>query len=170
MTMGTWLMIGAFIILVLFTQMGHRRFTVRNALQPFVIAGVMAYMYLRNIPTSPPNLLFIGVCICIGIAFGLWMLATIHVERGPDGRAYTRARWMYLLAWMFALGSRVVFAYAAKDWIPTQFYHFMQAHHFAFSVIGPAFVCMTLAMIVVRTLGILFRLQTARLNSVELGN
>lgn len=66
--------------------------------------------------------------------------------------------------WVVGLGWRVVLAYIAEDWYPQQFIDFMVSNHLDFNVIAPAFVLFTIAMVVIRTLGIVIKIQRYRTN------
>lgn len=159
MSTSSWIMIGAFIAMALFTQFGWRRFTIRNVILPFVIVGIVCFSYLRTIPTGNPDLVSMGLCTLLGVAFGVLMLWSIRVKKDEDGAVKVYSGVAYLALWITAMGLRVLFAYYAQYWGRQQFGEFMFSHHISISVIAPAFVFMTLAMVLVRTIGVSLRVR-----------
>lgn len=162
MTTQTWLIICAFIGMVVLTQLGWRKYTIRNFIQPFALTGVIGFMYIRSIPLAPADVIALGLCGAIGMVFGLLMLMSVKVRRDTDGRVYIFSGLLYLLLWLCALGMRVMFANFAQYWYPQQFYQFMVSHNVSFSVIAPAFIFMTITMILVRSIGLTMRVRVTR--------
>jgi hypothetical protein len=162
MTTQSWIIIGAFVAMVVFTQLGWRKFSARNFIQPFLIVGVVSYLYLRSVPTDSPDVVAMLVCTVIGFLFGLLMVFSIRVRRDANRVIRTWCGPVYLTLWIIALGMRVLLAYMAQDWYPHQFYQFMVSNHLSFTVIAPAFIFMTMGMILIRTLGVILKVRSVR--------
>jgi membrane protein CcdC involved in cytochrome C biogenesis len=163
----TWLMIGAFLAVVLLTQIGRKEFTFRRALLPFIICGITVYLFVKEIPTSGSNMTALIIMTIVGMILGGIMLFTVKVEFDSDNKAYVIAGIPYLSLWILGLGWRVVLAYYAQDWYPQKFIHFMISNHLDPNVIAPAFVLFTIAMVVVRTIGIVIKIQRCKRNLQE---
>jgi membrane protein CcdC involved in cytochrome C biogenesis len=157
-------MIGVFLAMVLLTQIGRKEFTTRNAVLPFIVCAISAYLFVEKIPTSGSNMVALLTMTAAGMILGWLMLFTVKVECDSDNKAYVIAGIPYLSLWIIGLGWRVVLAYYAQDWYPQQFIHFMVSNHLDPNVIAPAFVLFTIAMVVVRTIGILIKIKRYKSN------
>ncbi|MED1107976.1 hypothetical protein [Bacillus paramycoides] len=164
MNTQTWIMIGVFLAMVLVTQMGRKEFTTRNAVLPFILCAVSAFLFIEKIPTSGSNMVALIIMTIAGMIMGWLMLFTVKVECDSDNKAYVIAGIPYLFIWIIGLGWRVVLAYYAQDWYPQKFIDFMVSNHLDPNVIAPAFVLFTIAMIVVRTIGITIGIRKNRPN------
>lgn len=160
----TWIMIGVFLAMVLVTQIGRKEFTTRNAVLPFILCAISAFLFIEEIPTSGSNMVALITMTVAGMILGGLMLFTVKVECDSDNKAYVIAGIPYLSLWIIGLGWRVVLAYFAEDWYPQQFRDFMVSNHLDPNVIAPAFVLFTIAMIVVRTIGITIGIRKNRPN------
>lgn len=163
----TWIMIGVFLAIVLFTQIGRKEFTTRNAVLPFIVCAISGFLFVEKIPTSGSNMVALIIMTVAGMILGWIMLFTVKVECNSDNKAYVIAGIPYLSLWILGLGWRVVLAYYAQDWNPQQFIHFMVSNHLDPNVIAPAFVLFTIAMVVVRTIGIVIKIQRCKRNLQE---
>ncbi|WGD97891.1 hypothetical protein [Bacillus safensis] len=157
----TWLIMGTIFLVVLFTQFGRKKFTVRNAILPFIICGIVIKMYVKDIPTSGNDIVALGLMIAAGILFGILILFTVKIE-WSEGKAFTIAGIPYLLLWIIGLGWRIVLTNYAEHWNPQRFMEFMITHKLDIDIIPPAFIFFTLAMFTTRILGIFIRLQLSR--------
>ncbi|WP_439876758.1 hypothetical protein ACSLGG_29985 (plasmid) [Bacillus mycoides] len=168
MNTQAWIMIGAFLTIVLLTQIGRKVFTTTKAVLPFILCGISVYLFVEEIPTSGSNMTALIIMTMVGMIMGGIMLFTVKVEYGSDNKAYVTAGIPYLCLWIIGLGWRVVLAYVATDWYPQQFIDFMVSNHLDFNVIAPAFVFFTIAMVVIRTIGIVIRIQRYRKNQKQI--
>lgn len=156
MTTGTWVMLGAILLMVV-RQLGWRNLTRRSMILPYLILAVMCVMYMRNIPTSNPNIWAMVISVVVGCLFGIGLTFTVKIRKLAHEGTQLKTGAMYLLLWVVAMGGRVVIAYMATNWDRVGFYHFMMSHHLSYNVIGPAFMLMTIAMIIVRSAGTAIR-------------
>ena len=158
MTMESWILIIALLLLVVFRQLGEREFTFRSVLLPFIICGIFAYKYLGSIPTDKNDIIVLVIMTLLGAVFGLLMTASVKTKI-KDNKRYTICGVTYLLLWIVGLGWKIIFSYYAQDWYPETFGKFMITHHLSFNVIGPAFIFFTFTMIIVRVVGVLVKFK-----------
>ncbi|GMG73325.1 hypothetical protein LCM14_05670 [Priestia aryabhattai] len=166
MDIQTWIIIGAFFLVVLLKQFGRKKFSIRNAIWPFIISGIIIKLYVKDIPTSGNDIVGLGLMIAAGILFGIAILFTVKVE-WAEGKAFTIAGIPYLLLWILGLGWRLLLSNYAEHWNPQGFMKFMITHKLDVDIIAPAFISFTIAMFVTRTLGIALRLQMIRKKSTS---
>lgn len=166
MNTQTWIIMGAFFLVVLLTQFGRKKFSIRNTIWPFLISVIIIKLYVKDIPTSGNDIVALGLMIAAGILFGIVILFTVKVE-WSEGKAFTIAGIPYLLLWILGLGWRILLANYAEHWDPQGFMKFMITHKLDVDIIAPAFIFFTIAMFVTRTLGIILRLQMSRKKSTS---
>lgn len=160
----TWIIMGAIFLVVLLTQFGRKKFTIRNAILPFIICVFVVFKFVKDIPTSGNNIAALAIMIAAGILFGLLILTTVKVE-WSDGKAFTIAGMPYLILWIIGLGWRIILANYAEHWNPQGFMNFMITNKLSADVIPAAFIFFTIAMFAIRILGIVLRLQMSRKKS-----
>jgi DMSO/TMAO reductase YedYZ heme-binding membrane subunit len=93
------------------------------------------------------------------------MLMTITVERDPaTGKAYTRAGWPYLMIWFGVLGGRLIFVWAVQHvgWFGRVVGEFLRHNHIGTGAVTAFFVLMALAMVLVRSIGLGYRVLVRR--------
>ncbi|WP_344565353.1 hypothetical protein [Streptomyces axinellae] len=100
--------------------------------------------------------------LAAGLLFGLASVALIQVRRDPaDSRLVTVAGWPYAALWTAAMALRMGFAYGSTHWFTHALATFSVQHQVPAATYGTAFVLMVLAMITVRTAGVLIRARLA---------
>ncbi|MGW7514672.1 hypothetical protein ACWGJ2_03665 [Streptomyces sp. NPDC054796] len=86
----------------------------------------------------------------------------IQVRRDPaDSRLVTVAGWPYAALWTAAMALRLGSAYGSTHWFTDALATFSVQHQVPAATYGTAFVLMVLAMIAVRTVGVLVRARLA---------
>lgn len=159
MTSSTWVEIGVIAAIILLTQFGRRRVNPIRMALPFIILAFVGFKYLKTIPMSGNNFPVLLISAALGIVFGLLLLTSMRVGRDENGKFFTQSGILYLIIWLIAFGIRIGFIEVAEHY-PQQFYQFMTTHHLSISVIGPAFIFMTIAMFLVRIIGVLLRMRS----------
>ncbi|MFI6597903.1 hypothetical protein ACIBHX_16720 [Nonomuraea sp. NPDC050536] len=155
---------GAFLLLVLFTQMGRHRILWWRLLLSF---GALAYFgptYLGDVRFEGGTLWLAVWGTLIGVALGVALVANMRVERA-DGKWYTVAGWPYLGIWVVSLLGRIAFVYGAEysPGFRQSLGEFMADHHIADPGAWAAFfVLMAFAMLIVRTAGVGVRLMISK--------
>ncbi|MGL4656541.1 MAG: hypothetical protein ACRCWM_11795 [Sarcina sp.] len=153
MTMESWIIILVLLAVVVFRQMGERRFTIKSILIQVATLGYFTYTYVKEIPTGGINTEILVGAVAVGIIFGILMLmATKRYKK--DGQNIVKSGIPYLALWIIGLGSKVVLVEYITKWEPMKAGMFIMQHHINPNVIGPAFMFFTIAMILVRTIGI----------------
>lgn len=170
MSISDYLLYTALFAAILATQLGTRRPDLKRLILPVVIVGGIGAKYLKDLPAGGTAQLLLIAGAGVGLVFGLASVALIKVRKDDrDGRLVTVAGWPYAAVWTLALIMRLGFAYGSTHWFARQIADFSIAHHVPSTTYGTAFVLMVLAMIIVRTAGVLLRARGVQA-AIEPGN
>ncbi|MGW8376293.1 hypothetical protein [Streptomyces sp. ODS28] len=162
MSLSDYLLYTGVFVAILATQLGTRRPDARRLLLPVGIVAGVGFKYLKEIPSGSTAHLIEAAGLAVGLLFGLASLALIQVRRDPDdSRLVTVAGWPYAALWTVAMALRMGFAYGSTHWFTSDLMTFSMRHHVPAETYGTAFVLMVLAMILVRTAGVLLRARLA---------
>jgi len=168
-SLSDYLLYTGLFIAILATQLGTRRPDARRLLLPVAIVAGVGFKYLKEIPSGSTAHLIEAAGLAAGLLFGLVSIALIQVRRDPDdARLITVAGWPYAALWTVAMVLRLGFAYGSTHWFPHALATFSIQHRVPVAAYGTAFVLMVLAMIIVRTAGVLVRARRAGA-TVDLG-
>ncbi|MBO8187266.1 hypothetical protein [Streptomyces spirodelae] len=169
MSLGDYLLYTGLFLVILATQLGTRRPDARRLLLPVAIVAGVGFKYLKEIPPGSTAHLIEAAGLAVGLLFGLASIALIQVRRDPaDSRLVTVAGWPYAALWTAAMVLRLGFAYGSTHWFGHALATFSTRHQVPAATYGTAFVLMVLAMITVRTVGVLVRARLAGA-TVDLG-
>ncbi|UNZ18430.1 hypothetical protein [Streptomyces sp. 891-h] len=158
MSLGDYLLYTGLFLAILATQLGTRRPDARRLLLPVGIVAGVGFKYLKDIPSGATAHLIEAAGLAVGLLFGLASIALIRVHRDPaDSRLVTVAGWPYAALWTAAMVLRLGFAYGSTHWFTHALATFSTRHQVPAATYGTAFVLMVLAMITVRTVGVLIR-------------
>ncbi|CAM2942048.1 DUF1453 family protein [Paenibacillus taichungensis] len=162
MTTSMWVqMIIMFAVLVL-TSIGRKPVRYYRLLLPFVIMGYYAAKFLKDMTFTGNNVLFLLVAVIVGALFGIIVLGITRMEfDATAGKWYTRVGIGSVVVWGAAFLLRII----PVEWIthhPQQAYQYAIEHQLDLQNIGPAFIFMTAAMVLVRVAGILFRSRVSK--------
>ncbi|MGW5017490.1 hypothetical protein [Streptomyces cacaoi] len=158
MSLGDYLLYTGLFIAILATQLGTRQPDARRLLLPVAIVAGVGFKYLKEIPSGSTAHLIEATGLAVGLLFGLASIALIDVRRDPaDSRLITVAGWPYAALWTVAMALRMGFAYGSTHWFTHALVTFSTEHHVPAATYGTAFIFMVLAMITVRTAGVLIR-------------
>ncbi|MGV2885826.1 hypothetical protein [Paenibacillus taichungensis] len=154
-------MIIMFAVLV-FTSIGRKPVRFYRLLLPFVIMGYYAAKFLKDMTFTGNNVLFLLVAVIVGALFGMIVLGITRMEfDATAGKWYTRVGIGSVVVWAVAFLLRIV----PVEWIthhPQQAYQYAIEYQLDLQNIGPAFILMTAAMVLVRVAGILFRSRVSK--------
>jgi hypothetical protein len=138
---------------VLITQLGEHALTWRRMLLPLGVAVLVGRQYLQSIPTVGGNLDFAVIGAAFGAACGVLAASLVSLQRNPvTGWINTKAGMAYAAVWVAILGGRLGFAYLATHNWRDMVGQFSMDHAITASGWTAAFVLMTLAMVLARTL------------------
>jgi hypothetical protein len=156
MNASTWVEIAVIISITLYNQMGKRKMNAFRTIIPIAVALLVGNKYLHDVPVGGANSVLLVISVVAGILFGGLLVLTTKIGRDSSGALYTHAGLPYLMVWILELGSRLAFAYYANQY-PASVGHFFISLHISPNIIGPAFMLMTMTMLVVRVSGIFMR-------------
>lgn len=162
MSLSDYLLYTGLFIAILATQLGTRRPDARRLLLPVAVVAGVGFKYLKEIPAGSTAHAIEAAGLAVGVLFGLASIALIQVRRDPaDSRLVTVAGWPYAALWTLAMALRMGFAYGSTHWFGHDLATFSIEHQVPYATYGTAFVLMVLAMILVRTVGVLVRARRA---------
>jgi hypothetical protein len=90
-------------------QVRGRRLTFRSLLLPVGIVVLVAYQYLRGVPTAGNDLILVGLAAGLGITLGLLTGWFTSVRPGPDGYPFAKAGAAAAVLWVVGVGTRFAF-------------------------------------------------------------
>lgn len=154
----------ALMVYMIASQVGVRPLSAARLWRPALIFAAVSAFTLRGVDLSGGAGLLAALGLGLGTVFGLLAAAFMRVEERA-GRAFTVAGWPYALVWVVSMGGRVVFGLLATSDGPVQdaVVRFSMDHHIS-GATGwtTAFLLMTAAEVLVRTLLVLTRARRAR--------
>lgn len=147
------ILFGGLAVFIIATQLGRHTLSPRRFLLPLVAVVVVAFTYLKGVPTVGGDLPFEIVCALIGAAFGLLAASLVHVERDArTGKLVTQAGIAYAAVWAFVFGGRLAFGWAASNVWQSAVVRFSIDHAITGAAAWTAaFVLMAIAMVATRT-------------------
>lgn len=145
--------------IVIATQVGRRRLSLRRLLLPFLAVGIVGYHYLHAVPTVGGDLDFEISLSLAGVLCGFLAAGLMNVERDEQtGRFVTQAGFTYAALWAIVFGGRLAFAWAASHVWSHQVAQFSIQHQITGSTAWTAaFVFMALSMVLTRTVVVALR-------------
>ncbi|WP_413374661.1 hypothetical protein [Paenibacillus taichungensis] len=162
MTTSMWIQMIIMFAVLVFTSIGRKPVRFYRLLLPFVIMGYYAAKFLKDMIFTGNNVLFLLVAVIVGAVFGMIVLGITRMEfDATAGKWYTRVGIGSVVVWAVAFLLRIV----PVEWIthhPQQAYHYAIEDQLDLQNIGPAFILMTAAMVLVRVAGILIRSRASK--------
>jgi hypothetical protein len=105
------------LVFVFRTGLGTRPLTRKRFTLPLVIVAVVAFTFLRTLPTAGNDVVLDVALGLAGLAFGALAGGLMAVYPDPgDGSLWTRAGGGYAAIWAAVIGGRILFAYGAQYW------------------------------------------------------
>jgi hypothetical protein len=150
MTTTDYLINGAFAALVLKQAFVSRRLDRRAFLFPLIAVFFVAQIYLRTIPATGNDLVFIAALAAVGTALGLAAGVATDVRRGDDGHLVARVGWLAGSLLLFGICSRMGFSFAVSHGAGPAVRGFSIAHQIGASAWPVAFVGMAVCEVVTR--------------------
>ncbi|MFJ2047132.1 hypothetical protein ACIOBL_26260 [Paenibacillus taichungensis] len=162
MTTSMWVQMIIMFAVLVFTSIGRKPVRYYRLLLPFVIMGYYAAKFLKDMTFTGNNVLFLLVAVIVGALFGMIVLGITRMEfDATAGKWYTRVGIGSVVVWAVAFLLRII----PVEWIthhPQQAYQYANEHQLDLQNIGPAFILMTAAMVLVRVAGILIRSRASK--------
>lgn len=149
------LLSGVLLAIVLFTQVGRHKFGILKIMLPLALVVFVGWDVMQGMSITAPNIISAVVGTVIGLGIGFGLLATMKVEPGAKGKAYTRAGLPYLAIWLVVLIGRLLFIWGVENVDPfsKQVSTFLVENQIDPKGLAAFFVLMAMAMVLVRTVG-----------------
>lgn len=152
MNLENWIMIIGIFIFVALRQVGEKEYTAKKLIVPIGISIFLIYKYV-SIPTTKSGIEWIAGLVVLGTIFGLISLSVSRFSI-KDNIKYVKSGWAYVAVWVVALGSRVAIIKYVSKINPARSYIFMLKHGLTIITFTTMLIFFTIAMILVKTLGI----------------
>lgn len=149
----SWILILALLAMVIFRQLGEKKFTIKSIVLPIIIVGYFSLKYVKQVPLGGSNTIILVSMIIAGIVLGILMLLSTKAYL-KDGVRFVRSGAPYLILWIIGLGSKILVVDYITKWNVSGSVEFIVKHHINPNVISTSFIFFTIAMIAVRIIGV----------------
>jgi hypothetical protein len=144
----------------------HRKIGKLRILRPLFLAAGIVPLYLKDVTTHGTGLTLEIALTAAGIVLGLVATALMSVYRSPKtGRAVSRAGAGYVGLWTLVIGARAAFSYGSYNWFAPSLGRWMVRNAVTSDAITDALIFMAVAMLVIRTVGLIVRANGVRSES-----
>jgi hypothetical protein len=157
-------LLNAVLVLLVVRQIRGSKLDLMNLVLPLAITAVVAFEYLRSIPTQGNDLVLILGLTGVGTALGAGAALSTRLSLGKDGVPFAKAGVVAATLWVLGIGFRMAFSYASDHGMGASIGRFSVEH----SITGSqawvaALVLMALGEVVTRMA--VLRLRGHRLTS-----
>lgn len=150
---------GAVLVVSLHSDVGRaKKIGVLRVLRPFVTAAAIVPLFIASPATHGTGLAIELAGTAAGILGGLAAVALTRVYRSPQtGRAVSSAGWPYALLWTLVIAARAFFSWGSVHLFGRQLADWCIAHQVTAAAITDGLIFMAVAMVLVRSLGLIAR-------------
>jgi hypothetical protein len=147
-----WIVNILILVVVLLTDIGHRKVGWGRVVRPFLVALLILPLFVKSPQLSGKGLLLEGVLLIVGALFGvLAAFSLMTISRDCDGRVFSDAGPWYAAFWVVVIGARLVFSYGAYHWYTSSLGHWMYTNHITTNGLTDGLIFLALAMAITRS-------------------
>jgi|HubBroStandDraft_6_1064221.scaffolds.fasta_scaffold832100_2 hypothetical protein len=154
-------LLNGLLVLIVLRQIRWTRLGLTTLVLPIVIVAVVAFEYLRSVPTAGNDIIFDVILGGAGAILGTACALTTHMRRDGEGTALARAGVAAAVLWVVGVGARLAFAFWSSHGGGPAIERFSVAHQITSSSAWvTAIILMALAEVLARTTVLRLRART----------